>query len=77
MREAGQSSQGSDAEEERMEHEDDQFRSCFGSEGDGEDDAGSGPLSRWRELLEREWSRREVCMEQASWTQFYNLAAGE
>ncbi|XP_036938504.1 GTPase IMAP family member 8-like [Acanthopagrus latus] len=75
MREAGQSSQGSDAEEERMEHEDDQFRSCFGSEGDGEDDVGSGPLSRWRELLEREWSRREVAMEQAFWTQFYNPVA--
>uniref|UniRef100_A0A671YYL3 GTPase IMAP family member 8 n=1 Tax=Sparus aurata TaxID=8175 RepID=A0A671YYL3_SPAAU len=75
MSEAKQSSQGSEGEEVQMEHEDDQFRSCFGPEVDSEDDAGSGPLNILRELMEREWHRREVCMEQVSWRQFYNPAA--
>uniref|UniRef100_A0A671YVU5 AIG1-type G domain-containing protein n=1 Tax=Sparus aurata TaxID=8175 RepID=A0A671YVU5_SPAAU len=75
MSEAKQSSQGSEGEEVQMEHEDDQFRSCFGPEVDSEDDAGSGPLNILRELMEREWHRREVCMEQAFWRQFYNPAA--
>ena len=77
MSEAKQSSQGSEGEEEQMEHEDDQFKSCFGPEVDSEDDAGSGPLKTLRELLEKEWRRREVSMEQAFWRQFYNPIAGE
>lgn len=44
----------------------------FGLEAGGEDEAGSGPIERWRLLLEREWSRREVCIEQSFWDFFYN-----
>lgn len=47
-------------------HEDD-FETYFGAASKG--DAASGPLNRWMGLLEREWSRREVAMEQA-WTYF-------
>ncbi|KAM9336922.1 GTPase IMAP family member 8-like [Symphorus nematophorus] len=60
--------EGSGGEEEQMEHqhEDDVFKTCFDLEADSEDDTVSGPLNRWKRLLEREWSRREVAMEQAS-----------
>ncbi|XP_044033850.1 GTPase IMAP family member 8-like [Siniperca chuatsi] len=62
-----QKSEASEGEEEQMEHR----QTCFGVEVASEDDAGSGPLNTWMELLEREWSRREVAMEQASWRHFY------
>lgn len=44
----------------------------FGLELGDEDDAGSNPVKRWRLLMEREWSRREVCIEQSFWNYFYN-----
>lgn len=67
--------QNSEGSEKQMEprHEDAQFKAYFGLELESEDDdAGSGLLNRWRILLEREWSRREVAIEQASWRHFYN-----
>lgn len=43
-----------------------------------EDDAASGSLKMFMGLLEREWSRREAVMEQASWTHSYNpVGAGK
>ncbi|XP_041819301.1 uncharacterized protein LOC121625277 [Chelmon rostratus] len=67
-------SEGSERKEEQLEHrhEDAQFQTCFGLEAGSEDDAGSGPLNRWRILLEREWSRREAAMDMASWRYFNN-----
>ncbi|XP_027145095.1 GTPase IMAP family member 8-like [Larimichthys crocea] len=60
----GQESDRSEGEEEEMDHphEDDHSKS-FGLEEESEDDAGPGPLNRWKRLLEREWSRREWAMQ--------------
>ncbi|XP_070846874.1 GTPase IMAP family member 8-like [Chaetodon trifascialis] len=67
-------SEGSEGEEQQMEHQhqDAQFQTSFGFAAESEEDAGSGPLNKWRKLLEREWSRREVAMEQACWRHFYD-----
>lgn len=59
-----QSCEGSEGEDRQM--------GFFGAEAGGEDDAGSSPIKRWRLLMEREWSRREVCIEQSFWNYFYN-----
>lgn len=79
---AEQKSEASQGHEEQMEpsREDDQLKTSFGPvlEVESEDDAGSGPLNIWMRLLETEWSRREVAMEQSSWRHFYNpVSAGE
>ncbi|XP_032359075.1 GTPase IMAP family member 8 [Etheostoma spectabile] len=69
MSEDKQTSGSSEGEKEQMEHRhEDDFETYFGASSKG--DAASGPLNRWMGLLEREWSRREVAMEQA-WTYFY------
>ncbi|KAM9337015.1 GTPase IMAP family member 8-like isoform 2-T2 [Symphorus nematophorus] len=67
-------SDGSGGEEEQMKprHEDDVFKTCFTLQVNSEDEAASDPLNRWKRLLEREWIRREVSMEQASWKLFYS-----
>ncbi|XP_076616561.1 uncharacterized protein LOC143339278 [Chaetodon auriga] len=69
-------SEGSQGEEEQMEnrHDEAQFQRSFGFEAESEEDTGPGPLNTWRKLLEREWSRREVAVEQASWRHFYDPA---
>lgn len=59
-----QNSEGSEREDGQM--------GFFGLEAGGEDDAGSSPIKRWRLLMEKEWSRREVCIEQTFWNYFYN-----
>ncbi|TMS22197.1 GTPase IMAP family member 8 [Larimichthys crocea] len=52
------------------EEDDDQFNRRFELEVRSEDG------DRWRILLEREWSRREVAMEQTSWKYFYSPFLG-
>ncbi|XP_059181165.1 uncharacterized protein LOC131959971 [Centropristis striata] len=66
-------SEGSEEEEEQIKqpNEDDQFKTYFGSEVKGVGDAEGGPLHRWMGLLEEEWNRREVCVEQAAWRYFH------
>lgn len=78
MSEDQQMSEDSEGEEEQMEyrHEDDQFKTCFSLKVGCENDVGSDPLNRWMGLLEREWSRREAVMEQASWRNVYNPSFG-
>ncbi|XP_037609920.1 GTPase IMAP family member 8-like [Sebastes umbrosus] len=68
MSDSKQKSEGSEGEEEQEHrHKGDQFKADFlASEGD----AASGPMKRWMGLMEREWSRREVAMEQAAWKHF-------
>ncbi|XP_070783065.1 GTPase IMAP family member 8-like [Enoplosus armatus] len=66
-----QKSEASGGEEEQMEHRHEDDHS-FGLKVASEDDA--GPLNAWMRLLEREWSRREVAMEQAAWIHFYKPA---
>nr|XP_046233740.1 GTPase IMAP family member 8-like [Scatophagus argus] len=68
----GLSSSESEEEQTERQSEDDQFRTSFDAEEENDGDAESGPLRRWSMLLEREWSRREVAMEQASWNYFCN-----
>lgn len=82
MSDAEQKSEASEGDEEQMETpcEDDQSNTRFGPVlgVESKDDGGSRPLNVWMRLLESEWSRREVAMEQASWRHFYDpVSAGE
>ncbi|KAM3592098.1 uncharacterized protein V6R79_012550 [Siganus canaliculatus] len=73
MSEGQQTSDGADEEEEKKEHEgQNPFKDNFDFEIESDDDTASDPMSEWRRLLEKEWSRREMAMEQASWRYCYN-----
>ncbi|XP_070708345.1 GTPase IMAP family member 8-like [Pempheris klunzingeri] len=64
-------SEGGEEQMERQHDDDDQSKACFGCIVPSEDDAPSGTLNILMGLLEREWSRREAAMEQASWTHYH------
>lgn len=65
-------------EQKKLQTEEQQCEVVFGVELGSNDDPGSESLTSWRILLEKEWSRRQVAMEQAFWRQFHDpLNAGE
>uniref|UniRef100_A0A3Q4BFA6 GTPase IMAP family member 8 n=1 Tax=Mola mola TaxID=94237 RepID=A0A3Q4BFA6_MOLML len=65
-------------EQKKLQPEEQQCEVVFGVELGSNDDPGSESLTSWRILLEKEWSRRQVAMEQAFWRQFHDpLNAGE
>ncbi|XP_051274385.1 GTPase IMAP family member 8 [Dicentrarchus labrax] len=61
-------SDGSDWEEEQTEDRLEDDQGCFNLEDSGDD----ATLIGWKRLLEREWSRREWAMEQASWIPLFS-----
>ncbi|XP_008298632.1 GTPase IMAP family member 8-like [Stegastes partitus] len=61
---------GEKEEEMEQQHEADQLLSGLEAASGG--DAGTDYMNIWMGLLEREWCRREVAMEQSDWRHFYS-----
>lgn len=56
-------------EQKELQTEEQQWEAFFGMELGSHDDPGPESLTSWRTLLEKEWRRRQVVMEQVFWRQ--------